>query len=104
MSRLARLPLANPLAGISVGVVHGEVLLDLCYDEDSQAEVDFNIVMTDTGQLVEVQGTAEGRPFSRDTMDSILEIASEGLQRLFQAQREAIGEVEVVKQASHADI
>lgn len=98
------LPLTNPLAGISAGVVHGEVLLDLCYDEDSQAEVDFNIVMTDTRKLIEIQGTAEGRPFSRDTMESILEMASEGLQSLFQAQREAIGGVEAAKQASHADI
>ena len=62
----------------------------MCYEEDSSASVDFNVVMTDSGQIIEVQGTGEARPFSRDEMDSILDSVSEGLKQLFEAQREAV--------------
>jgi ribonuclease PH len=82
--------LRNAVAAVSVGVVTGEPVLDLAYEEDSTAEVDFNVVMTDLGHLVEVQGTAEGKPFSRSTMDSLLDLAEKGIQRLLQAQQHAL--------------
>lgn len=82
--------LKPPVAAVSVGVVRGEVRLDLCYAEDRDAEVDLNVVMTDDGRLVEVQGTAEGTPFSRETLDRMLDLAAQGITRLVQQQREAL--------------
>ena len=84
-------PIISAVAGLSAGVRSGNVLLDMCYEEDSAASVDFNVVMTDSGQIIEVQGTGEERPFSRDEMDSILDAVSGGLERLFEAQKEAVG-------------
>jgi len=71
-------------------VLGPDELLDLCYQEDSQAGVDFNVVMNDQGQYIEVQGTAEGRPFSRDTLDSLLALADKGIKQLFKAQKEVL--------------
>jgi ribonuclease PH len=79
-----------PVAAVSVGVVHSETLLDLCYQEDSQAEVDLNVVMNARGQYVEVQGTAEGKPFERAVMDKLLDLAQEGIKELLAAQKEAL--------------
>ena len=87
---IERTPLKDYLAAISVGVVHGEPMIDLCYHEDSSAEVDMNVVMTGSGQFVEIQGTAEGLPFSRDALDSLLNLASEGINDLIQIQRNLI--------------
>ena len=84
------IPLRNAVAATSVGIVLGEQLLDLCYEEDSRASVDFNIVMTDEGNFVEVQGTAEGKTFSKETIDSLLSIAQGGIMKLFAAQKTAI--------------
>ena len=84
-------PIMSAVAGLSAGIRGGDVLLDMCYEEDSAASVDFNIVMTDSGQFIEVQGTGEARPFSRDEMDSILDTVSVGLRQLFDAQKEAAG-------------
>ena len=84
------MPLKGAVAAISVGLVDNEQLLDLCYDEDSRAELDFNVVMTDSGEYVEVQGTAEGSPFSRDAMDALLSLAGAGIQSHFEAQQKAI--------------
>jgi len=81
--------LGDPVAAVSVGIVEGIPLLDLCYEEDAKAEVDFNVVMTGSGKLVEVQGTAEGAPFSRDDLDTMLSLAAEGIERLAAVQREA---------------
>ena len=78
------------LAAISVGVVDGISVLDLDYLEDSHAEVDFNVVATDAGTYVEVQGTAEGKPFSRARMDELLALADQGIARLFEVQAEAL--------------
>ncbi|MCS7287188.1 MAG: ribonuclease PH [Anaerolineae bacterium] len=78
------------VAAISVGVVNGQPVVDLTYEEDSVAEVDMNVVMTSRGELVEIQGTAEGKPFSRETLQMMLDMAWAGLQELFQAQREAL--------------
>ena len=82
--------LHGQLAAVSVGIVEGALLLDLDYSEDSHAEVDFNVVATDAGTYVEVQGTAEGKPFGRQQMDRLLELADGGIQQLFAAQREAL--------------
>jgi len=86
------MPLSCAVAATSVGVVDGVPMLDLCYDEDSQAEVDFNVVMTEDGRFVEVQGTAESRPFPRETMDELLALAERGLRILFDAQKQALVE------------
>ena len=85
--------LVAKVAAISVGLVDGEALLDLDYSEDSRADVDFNVVGTDTGTFVEVQGTAEGRPFDRAAMDGLIDLASSGLERLFAAQTEILATV-----------
>jgi ribonuclease PH len=71
--------LVDAVAAVSVGIVGDELLLDLCYQEDANAEVDFNVVMTGSGDLVEVQGTAEGRPFSRGQLDAMLDLAATGI-------------------------
>ena len=80
------------IAAISVGIVDGAALLDLDYSEDSRAEVDFNVVGTDSGAFVELQGTAEGKPFDRAQMDRLLELADAGLQHLFKFQRTVLGQ------------
>jgi ribonuclease PH len=82
--------LQRRIAAISVGIVEGTELLDLDYPEDSRAEVDFNVVGTDSGTYVEVQGTAEGKPFSRAQMDRLLGLADGGLRQLFEVQSEAV--------------
>jgi ribonuclease PH len=85
-----RWPLRQAVAAISAGILDGEVLLDLAYSEDSRAEVDFNVVMTEDGRLVEVQGTAERAPFDRRVLDRILDLAASGIRSLFEVQRQAI--------------
>jgi len=87
MGIIACIPLKSAVAATSVGIVHGYQLLDLCYDEDCNAAVDFNVVMTSQGEFVEVQGTAEGKPFTRETIDSLLNLAGKGISELFQAQQ-----------------
>jgi len=75
-------PLYDTLAAVSVGIVHGEILLDICYFEDSRADVDMNVAVAGDGRLVEVQGTAEGRPFSPNELDGLLEMAYAGTTHL----------------------
>ena len=82
--------LRGHLAAVSVGIVEETLLLDLDYLEDSSAEVDFNVVATDAGTYVEVQGTAEGKAFHRSEMDRLLELADGGIRQLFDAQRDAV--------------
>jgi ribonuclease PH len=82
--------LGEPLAAVSVGIVDGEPRLDLAYAEDSQAEVDMNVVATESGKLVEVQGTAEGAPFSRAELDRLLDLAMGGIRQLCLRQREVL--------------
>jgi ribonuclease PH len=77
-------------AAISVGIVDGEALLDLPYEEDASAEVDLNVVMTGSGRLIEVQGTAERNPFDRAQLDDLLDLAAGGIGRLVELQREAL--------------
>jgi ribonuclease PH len=83
--------LKPPVAAISVGVIADQVRLDLCYTEDRDAEVDLNVVMTADGELIEVQGTAEGSPFPRDILDRMLDFAAQGIACLVRSQREALG-------------
>jgi ribonuclease PH len=85
--------IVGKVAAISVGVVNGIAMLDLDYSEDSHAEVDFNVVGTDAGTYVELQGTAEGVPFDRARVDSLLDLANTGLARLFEAQASALATV-----------
>jgi ribonuclease PH len=85
--------LVSRIAAVSVGLVDGQALLDLDYSEDSRADVDFNVVGTDQGTFVEVQGTAEGKPFDRPAMDGLLDLAAAGLERLFTAQAEVLATV-----------
>jgi ribonuclease PH len=82
--------LTDAVAAVSVGVVGGEPMLDLSYEEDAGAEVDCNVVTTGGGALVEVQGTAEGAPFTRAELDTLLDLAESGIKRLVQAQRDAL--------------
>ena len=81
------------VAAVSVGVVNGEAILDLCYEEDHRAEVDFNVVMTDTGEFIEVQGTAENGAFSRARLDELMSLAEIGIARLAEIQRETIADM-----------
>ena len=90
MGIISSIPMESAIAATSVGIVHGHMLLDLCYDEDCNAEVDFNVVMTSQGKFVEVQGTAEGKPFTKETIDSLLSLAGKGIQQLFKAQQAAL--------------
>jgi len=90
MGIIASIPLKSAVAATSVGVVHSYRLLDLCYDEDCNAEVDFNAVMTSEGDFVEIQGTAEGKPFSKETIDALLSLAEKGIGELFQVQQAAL--------------
>lgn len=88
--KLHRTIIANEVAAISVGIVEHTPLLDLKYDEDSKAEVDMNVVCTGDGRFIEVQGTAEGEPFTPEQMESLMTLARQGLQSLIAIQREAI--------------
>lgn len=82
--------LREPVAAVSVGLLGGAPLLDLCYEEDSRADVDLNVAMTASGHLVEIQGTAEGAPFSREQLGVLLDLAQAGISELVALQREAL--------------
>lgn len=84
--------LTDTVAAVSVGIVGGKPILDLSYEEDAGADVDFNVVMTGSGRLVEVQGTAEGEPFSRSDLDALLDLAETGIKELTRFQREVLGD------------
>lgn len=83
-------PFNSTVAATSVGILNDEILLDLCYEEDFQAQSDFNVVMTDEGEFVEVQGTAEGQTFSKIRLDQVLSLAETGINSLFKVQQNAI--------------
>jgi ribonuclease PH len=87
------IPLKGGVAATSVGIVDREELLDLCYEEDFRAAVDFNVVMTDKGEFVEIQGTAEGKPFSREAVDALLSLSEKGIKHLFKIQKEALAQL-----------
>ena len=92
---LKALPLRDMVAAVSVGMVDGRTMLDLSYEEDVGADVDMNVVMTGSGALVEVQGTAEGSPFSRSDLERLIDLAARGIRRLVKAQREALKGLEL---------
>ncbi|HXW18156.1 MAG TPA: ribonuclease PH [Candidatus Acidoferrales bacterium] len=83
-------PLKDSVAAVSAGIVNDELLLDLNYEEDSQAQVDMNVVMTGSGKFVEIQATAEGRPYTNEEMEQLLELAASGIQSLTLLQRELL--------------
>ena len=85
------IPIGDYVAATSVGIVDGELLLDLVYEEDSKAEVDMNVVMTSGRRFIEVQGTAEQKPFSKKKMDALLSLAENGIIELIEMQRDAVG-------------
>lgn len=88
---LTQMPLIDYLAAVSVGKVDGKLMIDLCYEEDSRAQVDMNVVMTGQGKIVEVQGTAEDYPFTREEMDGMINLAHSAIDRLIAIQKEALG-------------
>lgn len=88
----AKYPITDYLASVSVGVIQDQSMLDLAYDEDSKAKVDMNVVMTGSGQFVELQGTGEDAPFSRKELSELLELAEGGIAELIAKQREVLGE------------
>lgn len=88
--KISEMPLSAFVAATSVGIVDNELYLDLCFEEDVQAQVDMNIVMTDRGLIIEVQGTGEKRPFSRAELDQLLTLAEKGIRELTEAQRAAL--------------
>lgn len=87
---LSESPIKDAVAAISVGVYKGSPVLDLDYIEDSDCDTDMNVVMTGSGGFVEIQGTAEGEPFSRDTMNAMLDLAAHGIHQLIQTQQQAL--------------
>ncbi len=88
---LDSLPFYDYLSAVSVGLVEGSSMLDLAFEEDSRAEVDMNVVMTATGKLVEIQGSAEEKPFSREEMNHMLDLADEGIKTITALQQEVLG-------------
>ncbi|MFA5005728.1 MAG: ribonuclease PH [Candidatus Omnitrophota bacterium] len=88
-----RVPVADYVAATSVGILDGNLILDLCYEEDSKAEVDMNVIMTGSGDFIEIQGTAERKPFSKEKMDAMLEFAKKGIGELFIVQRKLVGDI-----------
>ena len=88
--KLLQTPIKDAVAAVSIGIVEGRILLDLCYVEDSTADVDMNFVMTGSGKYIEVQGTAESAPFTRKQMERMAEIAQDGIKELLKAQKQAI--------------
>ncbi|MBI2995616.1 MAG: ribonuclease PH [Candidatus Melainabacteria bacterium] len=90
---ILKIPLLEPVAAVSAGVVNKEVLLDLSYSEDSQAEVDSNIVMNQSGKIIELQMTAEGKPFEENIVSEIIKLARRGIQEIIQKQIEATAKI-----------
>lgn len=88
--KIERIPLIGQVAAISMGVVDGNTLLDLDYSEDSHAEVDMNLVATDTGEMIELQGTGEQAPFDRKRLNALLDLGDKGIAELIELQRQAI--------------
>ncbi|MBI2851708.1 MAG: ribonuclease PH [Chloroflexi bacterium] len=95
MGVISHIPLETAIAATSVGVVNGYTVLDLCYDEDFNAQVDFNVAMTGKGEFVEIQGTAEGKPFNKEAVEHLLSLSEKGIRELLQAQQSAL---EAIKQ------
>ena len=93
---IEEIPLNGFVSAVSVGIVENEKLLDLCYAEDSKAMVDMNVVMTDRGEYIEIQGTGEDRPFSREELNELLLLAAEGCGQLHQIRKQITGEIQTI--------
>jgi len=91
--KIERVPIIDYIAATSVGILNDNMILDLCYEEDSKAEVDMNVIMTGKGEFIEVQGTAERKPFSKEKMDVMLDLAKKGIEELFSIQRKLVGDI-----------
>jgi ribonuclease PH len=91
VGKIEQIPISDYVAGISVGIIEKTPLLDLCYEEDLKAEVDMNIIMTGRGRLVEIQGTAEGYPFSKKELDELLKLGEKGIQEVIEIQKNILG-------------
>ncbi len=91
--KIDRIPIQDYIAATSVGIYNDNMILDLCYEEDSKAEVDMNVIMTGKGEFIEVQGTAERKPFSKEKMDSMLDLAKKGIEELLSIQRKLVGDI-----------
>ncbi len=87
---IEEMPLKHLVSAVSVGLVEGKMLLDLDYQEDSNADIDMNVVETDTGQIIEIQATAEKNPFTRKQLDSLLKLANKGIKEIIQHQKEVL--------------
>ena len=94
---ISKIPLIEPVAAVSVGIVNGEVLLDLSYSEDSKAEVDCNVVMNKSGNLIELQMTAEGKPFNPDLTDRVIKVANKGINEIIKKQIEVTEQILAIK-------
>lgn len=90
---ISEIPVKDYVAATSVGILDGNLALDLCYDEDSKAQVDMNIIMTGSGEFIEIQGTAERKPFNKEQMDAMLGMAKKGIEELFSIQRKFVGDL-----------
>jgi ribonuclease PH len=93
LALLRDVPIIDYVAATSVGIVDGSALLDLAYDEDSRAEVDMNFVKTGDGRFIELQGTAEGKPFDKRALDALMDLADAGIKQLIDIQRSVVGEI-----------
>ena len=91
---LDEIPITGFVSAVSVGIVDGEPMLDLCYEEDSRAMIDMNVVMTDAGEYVEIQGTGEERPFTGAELTQLLALAEKGCRELHALQKQVIGSLE----------
>lgn len=91
--KIIKVPIQDYIAATSVGILNGNLILDLCYEEDSKAEVDMNVIMTGKGEFIEVQGTAERKPFSKEKLDMMLDFAKKGIEELFSVQRKLVGDI-----------
>ncbi|MDO8489363.1 MAG: ribonuclease PH [Candidatus Omnitrophota bacterium] len=91
--KISKIPIQDYVAATSVGMLNGNLLLDLCYEEDSKADVDMNVIMTAAGEFIEVQGNAERKPFSKEKMDTMLDFAKKGIEELFTVQRKLVGDI-----------
>ncbi|MDI6758378.1 MAG: ribonuclease PH [Candidatus Omnitrophota bacterium] len=90
---ISAIPIKDFVAATSVGMLNGDLLLDLCYEEDSKAGVDMNVVMTGAGEFIEIQGTAEREPFNKEQMDKLLTLAQKGIKDLIEIQRNSLGNI-----------
>ena len=90
---ITTVPIRDYVAATSVGIINGNLLLDLCYEEDSKAEVDMNVIMTGKGEFIEIQGTAERNPFNKEDMDRMLAFAKKGIEELFSIQKKLVADI-----------